>query len=525
MAITREEYIAKKQIMDILSKQGYPTYAHLLDLFDLNLTSDPSVVGYMIPDKGVIVLNRNLDIEQVSTIVRHEILHEYLSHQLRMQRHLGKEAYDNRTPTLHQLINIAGDYEISNRGYTEKDKNIVRAIKLNGEVLKGLVTEDDHPDWVDLTIEEMFDKLYDEYKKDEEAFKQLLDMIQKLNQQGDSEIQKAEEIAREAADISDELEQQGGSGSGEKSDEEGAEGSGSSEDKDGKPDGSAGGEHQKGGKVKDLGDSDEAEKAKKIAKAAKKAKQDAEDASGQDNGEVFDTPEQRAKKVKIAKRVQAIEQAFNDLKDQIEAEDHVKLNKDNAAKADKELKRYKEDPITNFKLSLYDLIKKQVAIKREFSWSRPNRRYAGTGILAQGKAIKPNPIPAVSVYFDVSGSVHPYVETTRAALAVLKNFLDRGLIKVKVYYVSTIISDNENESTGGGADGDLIMDNIMATHPDNVVIMTDGDANGRYKHVNIPGGVYFLFPDKDYIPDGLISALHGERANKIFYLTKDKRKW
>ena len=166
MAVTREEYLGKKQIMDRLSREGYPTYASLLDLFDLNLTNDPQVVGYMIPDRGVIVVNRNLDIEQVSTIVRHEILHEYLAHQLRMQRHLGKDVYDNRDATIHELINIAGDYEISNRGYTDKDKDIVRAIKLNGETLRGLVTEDDHPDWVDLTIEEMFDKLYQEYQEE-----------------------------------------------------------------------------------------------------------------------------------------------------------------------------------------------------------------------------------------------------------------------------------------------------------------------------------------------------------------------
>lgn len=146
MAITRQEYLAKKQLMKKLSEEGYPTYAELLDLFDVHLTADPKVIGYMIPDKGVIVLNKNLDIDQVSTIVRHEILHEYLSHQLRMRKHLGADAYDNRSPTIHQLINIAADYEISNRGYTEKDKKVSRALKLNGETLKGLVTEDDHPD-------------------------------------------------------------------------------------------------------------------------------------------------------------------------------------------------------------------------------------------------------------------------------------------------------------------------------------------------------------------------------------------
>ncbi len=527
MAVTKEEYLAKKQIMDILSKQGYPTYAHLLDFFDLNLTNDPSVVGYMIPERGVIVLNRNLDISQVSTIVRHEILHEYLSHQLRMQRHLGKDAYDKRTPSLHQLINIAGDYEISNRGYTEKDKDIVRAIKLNGELLKGLVTEDDHPDWVDLTIEEMFDKLYDEYKQNEDKLKELMDMIQKLNQQGDENIQKAEEIAREAADISSELDDSSDSGddsssqsnsSGKDADQDNNSSSNASPDQQ-NADQNPAGEHQKGGSIKNLDDL--ADKAKEISKEASKAKNAAEQSQDDAEENVFSTPEDRAKQVAISKKLTAIEKAFTDLKDQLEAEDAKHLEKDKAIKADRELKRYKANPITNFKLSLYDLIKRQVAIKRDYSWSRPNRRYSGTGIIAPGKAIKPNPIPSISVYFDVSGSVHPYVETTRAALSVVKNFLDRGLIKVKVYYVSTIISDNENDSTGGGADGDLIMNNIMATKPDNVIIMTDGDADGTYSKVTVPGGVYFLFPNKNYTPDGLVSALHGSTSNKIFYLTSD----
>lgn len=519
MAITREEYLAKKQIMDKLAREGYPTYAHLLDLFDLNLTSDPKVVGYMIPDQGVIVLNRNLDIDQVSTIVRHEILHEYLSHQLRMQRHLGQDAYDKRSPTIHQLINIAGDYEISNRGYTEKDKAIVRAIKLNGEVLKGLVTEDEHPDWVDMSIEEMFDELYKQYEKDMEKLKPLLDLIQQLNQQMDSDIQKAEQIEREANDISDQLEGQSGNGKGDDESDNDSDGSSDSDD-DKKGEDQPGRQHQKGGKVKDLGD--ESEQAKEIAKAAKEVSKDAKEHSEEKGNDVFDSPADNARKVKIAKKVKAIEKAFNELKDNIQLEDEAHLRKDRAAKADNELKKYREDPITNFKISLYDLIKREVAIERENSWSRPNRRYQGTGIYAQGRAIKPNPIPKVNVYFDVSGSVHPYVETTRAALAVLRNFVSRGLIKVNVYYVSTIISDNENESTGGGADGDLIMGNIQATHPDNVIIMTDGDADGSYKRTEIPGGVYFLFPNKNYIPNGLISALHGARANKTFYLTKER---
>ena len=63
MTMTRLESRAKQEIMDILAKQGYVTYSKLLNNFHINLTADPKVIGYMIPNKGVIVLNKNLDLD------------------------------------------------------------------------------------------------------------------------------------------------------------------------------------------------------------------------------------------------------------------------------------------------------------------------------------------------------------------------------------------------------------------------------------------------------------------------------
>lgn len=179
MSMTREERIAKNEILRILAKTGYPTYASLLDEFDVNLTEDPGVIGYMKPDKGLIVLNRGLDLDQVSTIVRHEILHQYLEHEKRLLKKLAKDANLNyndlddlsieelkRSLYSNKDFNYAADYEISNRGYTDKDKETIRGIKLNGQVLTGLVTEDQHPDWVDMSVEEMYDELQKLRKKD-----------------------------------------------------------------------------------------------------------------------------------------------------------------------------------------------------------------------------------------------------------------------------------------------------------------------------------------------------------------------
>ena len=174
MAMTKIEYIAKDQIKRILKKQGYPTYAKLFDMFDLNLTKDPNVIGYMVPGKAKIVLNIGLDKEQVSTIVRHEILHEYLNHGLRgkaFEKQKYKDWYGKDKEGSvgnHQLANQAADWEISNRGYTDADKDIVRNIRLGDKTLQGLVTELDNPGkgWEKLTFEEMYDKLLDQYKDD-----------------------------------------------------------------------------------------------------------------------------------------------------------------------------------------------------------------------------------------------------------------------------------------------------------------------------------------------------------------------
>lgn len=172
MGMTNMEKLAKAEILAILSDQGYPTYAGLLSKFDINLTSDPGVVAYMEPNKGRIVFNSGLDIDQVCFIARHEILHSYLQHEQRLLQKLAKDSnldYDvledqdieelKNALYSNDIFNIAADYEISNRGYTDIDKNTARAIILNGQTISGLVTEDDHPDWVDLSVEDMYDKL------------------------------------------------------------------------------------------------------------------------------------------------------------------------------------------------------------------------------------------------------------------------------------------------------------------------------------------------------------------------------
>lgn len=186
MIMLKNEKNAKASIMRFLAEQGYPRYASLLHYFDVNVTSDPDTIAYVENDRARIVINKYLSLEQVSVVVRHELLHRWLRHAYRAEKHLGKDVWDKRTYQDHQLFNIAADYEISNRGYTDEDKDMIRKLTLNDpslskqeQIKRGLVTEDDHPEWVDLPMEDMIDKLQEIRKNNEEVLRKFLDELEK----------------------------------------------------------------------------------------------------------------------------------------------------------------------------------------------------------------------------------------------------------------------------------------------------------------------------------------------------------
>ena len=332
MAVTLNN-AAKNQIMRVLREEGYPSYAKLLDLFDIYLTDDPEVIGYMVPDKAKIVLNRDLSINQVSVIVRHEILHEYFTHHARTQK-FNKD-HGDLFPD-HDSANIAADFEISNRGYTDRDKATVRSIALNDKILRGLVTEDQYPGWENKTFEEMYEEILKERKEGKEQIKKLLDQIQKLNKKD------IEDLEKELQD-----QQQGGSqgqsgGSSQDSNEEGEENSTSS--------GS--------GEPSDEDDEDEAKSqaADKAKKALDDVKKDLDKIqqgkkSGKDGASgPFDTDEEQAKKDELARRVAEIKEYISDsskMNDLLSDSNQAK-QREKAAKAARDTERKNADPLNMF---------------------------------------------------------------------------------------------------------------------------------------------------------------------------------
>lgn len=495
--MTARDEAAKEQIIRKLRSEGYPTYARLFDLFDLNLTDNPDVVGYMLPGKAKIVLNENLSIDQVSTIVRHEILHEWLSHGAR------GEKFDKEHPDLlpdHDTSNIAADYEISNVGYTDKDKRAARAIILGDKTLQGLVTEDQYPGWEDKSFEEMYEELL---KKNLEEKKQLLDLLKQLHRMLPE----------------DEEDQSPSTGSDSQSS------SGNQNDDSSNPSaGTNGFEPSQSNSKSQSGDQQgqEQSKADKAQQALDDAKDDIKDIDKEkaQQGNVFDSDKQQKERSELAKRVEQIRKLLDDpdIQRQGKSESQRAVQKDRLIKQAKLADRYKSNPLVKFTLDLNNFIKQQTASYRGSTWTRFNKTAVRTGLIKRGiTSYAQTDIPEINVYWDVSGSFSDprKTEGARRAIATLQNYVREKKIKIKTWYFANRVSSTE-ENAGGGTEGQPILDHIQATKPANVIVITDSDISDCRTPTTVPGAVWLLFYDSE--SQNLREHLRGKQETKSYLI-------
>jgi hypothetical protein len=136
--------------------------------------------------------------DQLDVVLRHEIAHNLLMHQIRMlNQFIDYYDVDEETAahiqrsSLHGILNIIEDFEISNTRYTDTDKEIMRNIILNGKEIHCLVTEDHDEDWADMTLEEMFNALTQELE-DTKALLLTIDPTKPLSPADEERLEKAE---------------------------------------------------------------------------------------------------------------------------------------------------------------------------------------------------------------------------------------------------------------------------------------------------------------------------------------------
>ncbi len=470
MKMSKLEQAAKNQIIDILNKQGYPTYSKLLDKLDVKLIDtekDPNSIAYLDTRTATIYLNPDLTIQQISTIVRHEILHEYLTHMVRSEKFKQSDPKYKNIP--HELINIAADYEISNKGYTDEDKSIARGITIKDKILQGLVTEDEHPDWTNMTFEEMLKELADDQAN---TMQQLSQIMSDLGIEPPTP-QEMEDIQNQAQSLQDQS-----SDEGNKEDAENIE-----------------------------------QQASQIEQQIQQNNQ-----SKSSNKGPFNTNQQQKIDEETAKKAEELKKALAELKNNIMDETESAIEKEIIAKRAKDAAKYKDTPLNRFTDSLNNFIKRKIAVGRGPSWQRINKKYYGTGLIKAGSSrLSQSHVPLINVYFDRSGSWDDPNKTKKGAqaIATLNKYVNRGELKINLYYFSNNVHSSEQAALNeGGTEGQPILDHIEATKPDNVIILTDDDIDDCRTNVTVPGGVWMLFYGGR--SKNLMDHLHGRKLTKYF---------
>ena len=242
--------------------------------------------------------------------------------------------------------------------------------------------------------------------------------------------------------------------------------------------------------------------------------------------EEFGDDEEEESEEDRQKRIDDIKNALEDevTKSDIEKETSTKVDKDIKKKKAAQDKMSKaSSPIQRFKTSLDRFLADQVKRQKNKTWKKSDMRYEGSGIMRRGKTYTRNTkIPKINVYFDQSGSWGPEdIKVGMQAIGVLNNYEKRGEIEKDIYYFSDhITSTPVSGGTGAGAE---LVEHIIATKPDNVIIMTDSDMDYQgwteilsAPKIKVPGAVWFLF--RGAASKALPEWIQGRKQTKSFII-------
>lgn len=175
------ESALKKRLIDNLRDDGkghkHAAFANRLADFVVKivpLTMDPDYTASVNFETGTIKIgegflvyadDEDLTFSQLNVLLRHELAHYLMQHYFRMLQKLEKLFGEKKSEslaksyTLHDLSNVLEDFEISNQRYSAEDKKTVQNMRLNGQLIGGLITDRDWKDWASLSLEDMYDAL------------------------------------------------------------------------------------------------------------------------------------------------------------------------------------------------------------------------------------------------------------------------------------------------------------------------------------------------------------------------------
>lgn len=249
------------------------------------------------------------------------------------------------------------------------------------------------------------------------------------------------------------------------------------------------------------------------------------------------------KKVKystdIDRRVQQVQQDFNDPMSmrELEQEDRANRGVDKRAKATREKEKEKYAPkayksFADLTKVIYNAIADQIEEIEddEETWAVPHRRADDDpAVMQRGTRIDgvPGDVPSLDVYFDQSGSWDEEdLKVGEKAISHLRYFEDRKELIIRIFYFADNVSETREGTRGATGAWPEIMQNVKKTGATNVLIMSDDDLENQSVPQNklvVDGGVWFLWRDGQASPR-IVRELIGRRTingNNQFSFTAD----
>lgn len=175
---TATEKRLKKKLIALLRDDGkghrHAKFANRLEDFIVKIvprTEDPNMTAAVSWEEVTIyvsdgfVTNDDEIFGQLNVVLRHELAHYLMQHNIRMLHKLtakyGEKGYTHlsMSKSLHEILNIIMDFEISNKRYTNEDKVTMRNLIIGGRLVTALVTEDHRRQWINLPLEDMYDEI------------------------------------------------------------------------------------------------------------------------------------------------------------------------------------------------------------------------------------------------------------------------------------------------------------------------------------------------------------------------------
>lgn len=506
----------RNRITNVLFATGYPDYALVLRSFHQVVPMKGKFIGGT--DYTNLYINEDLTDDELSIVVRHEILHVMLRH-------------NKRAPKGHKrnTWNMACDYELSNY-YSVYDNHVLK----NSERLHDGCYIARHSKYGGRTASQIYDLLiYDLYEQKRKKEQQNLERNNIPPFSGDSadnsedfdmddlnagstnpsegESMTAEMPEDMEPDLTDEQtpnnfdnemgESEEGESEGEEidsefdptddtdSDDEPTENEGEVQN-DGEVEGEFDGVDDTDPEFDeaDFNDAEEGdndtefdpfdsledeleELTEEMKDEAEKEASDSLSEEAKDLGESdsdAELEEQLRKAMELALKV-GYNSLSDEQKEQMEGSELVESTASGKSGLGVEMKPPKIDEAVRLKYQLKSYFIKQEQVDKGRTYRRPNKKYAGSPFIVKGKANVYKPSKTIACYVDVSGSMSRNM--VKRALEVVEGLKKIKRLEVKIHYFNTQIHDKFR--SGGGTDYNAVLDHATENKYSCIAVITD----------------------------------------------------